>query len=168
MELRYKTTSEEYIRFVRRYRVKRILKVSAAAAAIFLAVMFFLATYYHYPFKGYAIIFGIDVAYFGVLVLLLRSKDSYLVKRQIKKIGCAAFDSPKTLILGEEELELKSSVRELKVPYSGIQLPEEGKDYITIKFKAGDMIYIPVNCIQNPENSDAFFTELKQKISQRL
>lgn len=167
MELRYMTTPEEYSKFIKRFNIKRFLKLSAIGAAVFLLIMLVISGHKHYSPKGYAVQLGIDIIYFGIIFLALRIKNHYAIQKSIKKIGLSTFNHPKIMTLGEKGLEVKSISREIKVPYNEIQSFSNDNEFITIKFKATDMVYIPIGGIQNPENKDAFFLELSKRISQR-
>lgn len=162
MELEYKTTPAEYMKFNAKMTLKRHLKVSLMGAVVFLVIMLFVVRDYLY--FAFLIVLGVAIAYFGLIFLLLRLKLKILVRKSIKKFGIDYFNFSKKIILQDGAVEIKSSIRDLKIPYSGIEKVIEDNEFISIKFKAGDMVYIPIRGILNPEITENFISALKLKL----
>ena len=162
MELEYKTTPAEYMKFNGKATWKRHLKVSLIGAAAFLAIM--LVVLRDYLYFAFIIVLGVAIVYFGLIFLLLRIKIRILVRKSIKKFGIDYFNFSKKIILQDDALEIKSSIRDLRIPYCGVQIVSEDHEFISIKFKAGDMVYIPIRGILNPEITEDFLSTLKSRL----
>ncbi len=170
MELKCKITSTEVTKYIRKTTTKKTLKTSLIGAALFFPVLLYILHDYPFTANWYFIIslFVISTAYFGLLYFLLRVKQLYYIKMNIKKLGKSYFNTEKSIILDDEGLELKSAIRNTKIPYCEIQSVFESNEFITIQFKAGDRIYIPIVNIINPEVKDTFLSSLQSKTAKQI
>jgi hypothetical protein len=165
MELKCKITADEVSKYMKKSTTKKFIKISLIGTAVFFPLLLYILYDFHF-IEIWRLIFAvisISILYFGLLYFLLRAKQLYHMKKNIKKLGEAYFNSEKTIILDDEGLELRSILRTTKIPYSGIQLISDTDEIITIKFKAGDLIYIPIAAIQNPDIKDSFISLIKFK-----
>jgi hypothetical protein len=164
MDLIYMVTTDDYKKFVQKAAKSRIRKKSLIGTIVFWALLMVVGIWLEAPQKILVWILAVSVIYGGFLVLLLNIKLSRSIKKSIEKAGELFFNSEKFVALNDDGIEMKSNIRDTKVPYDSIKQVTEDKEFISIEFKVGDQIFIPVNQIQNIESKDEFIASLRSKI----
>lgn len=162
MEFTYTTTPSQYAKFIKKTTTRKHLKLSLIGAAIFSVIMIYC--FHNYSPINYLIVLGISIAYFGIIFLLLRIKLSLSIKKIIKKTGKPYFDSEKTIMLNEEGIEVKSIRSDSKIPYTEIENIAEDSEFITIRFKTGNIIFIPQSGIKDMTDKSELISLIKSKI----
>lgn len=166
MELKYITTPEQYKKYVKDFTRKRFIRISLLGTVVILAFSLIVAITSDSGWITYPVLFVLAIFYFALLFFTLRFRQARALKKNIQTFGEGYFDHPKTITLNNEKLEIESFNRSIAVPYRGIEKVSEDPSGISIKFKAGDMVYIPKEGILNPENTQEFIASLNSKINE--
>lgn len=165
MELKYITTPEQYKKYARDLTTHKYVELSLLGTAVISALELTVVKTSDFGWIAYPVLFVLAILYFALLFFTLRSKQDKAIKKTIQTCGEGYFDHPKTITLADERLELESVNRSIAVPYRGIEKITEDPSSIFIKFKAGDLVYIPKIGILNPENTQEFIASLNARLN---
>jgi hypothetical protein len=167
MKLTYKSTAEDYRKYANKIIKPQNRKFSLSMCCICLGFILAFRLYFQLPPVAYILALIFALVCFIVILRALNERSLKAINTNIRKTGAEYYESDRTIDLLEDALETKSTLRHTVTPLYGIQSVSEDEDFIVIKFKLSDQIYIPIKGIHNIEDKDVFVSELKEKIAQR-
>lgn len=167
MKLIYRISKSSYIKVaMMHYNPKAVF--NSFITAVTMGIVMISIGYANHTFQiGYLIALILDLAVFLLAIWFYRNIFQRQIERLTRQIGNDYFDEDITIELFQNDFSIKSLIRESKQIYSTVKSVKEDHNYVYLTFIDNGIISIPTAEIRNPENKDAFLSELKEKIAKR-